>query len=369
MRSQKRTGAWVLAGLGAIAIFAAASAWLTAPRVGGQMDPRATSPLGAHALVALLQERGVDVVITDTVDDVQRQARPDSLLLIADGGYLRDDALITRLADTPGDRLLVEPGPAARRLLATDIRLTESGDAGSEPDCALPEATRAGTVQLDFAVTYEQAGSAPLTRCYRGALVRYQADGRSTTVVGTPDFMTNGGLREQGNAALAMNLAGSRSRLIWFAPQHIQGDIAGDKSINELIPQAAVWVAVQLILVVVLLALWQGRRLGPLVAEQMPVVVRASETAEGRARLYRANRARDQAAKALRAATLGRIGPRLGVPGNADQGAVVAAVTRGGSLPAHVAHQTLFGATPQSDPELVELAIQLDNIERQVDRP
>ena len=35
-------------------------------------------------------------------------------------------------------------------------------------------------------------------------------------------------------------------------------------------------------LVVLLVALWQGRRIGPLVAEDLPVVVRASETVEGR---------------------------------------------------------------------------------------
>src|SRR5690606_41722785 len=55
-----------------------------------------------------------------------------------------------------------------------------------------------------------------------------------------------------------------------------------------------------LIVVVVLLAWWQGRRLGPLVTEPLPVVVRASETVEGRGRLYRSRRARDRAAEALR---------------------------------------------------------------------
>ena len=76
---------------------------------------------------------------------------------------------------------------------------------------------------------------------------------------------------------------------------------------------------------VLLAALWQGRRLGPLVAEQLPVVVRASETVEGRGRLYRSRRARDRAADALRTATLQRMLPRLGL-GAARATAVVAAV-------------------------------------------
>ena len=32
--------------------------------------------------------------------------------------------------------------------------------------------------------------------------------------------MTNGGLLQAGNAALAMNLASARPRLVWYAPQH-----------------------------------------------------------------------------------------------------------------------------------------------------
>ena len=53
---------------------------------------------------------------------------------------------------------------------------------------------------------------------------------------------------------------------------------------------------------VLLLALWRARRLGPVVTEPLPVVVRAAETVEGRARLYRRGGARDTAAEALRGA-------------------------------------------------------------------
>ncbi len=83
-------------------------------------------------------------------------------------------------------------------------------------------------------------------------------------------------------------------------------------------PIAVTWIVLQLCLVVLLLALWKGRRMGPLVAEQLPVVVRASETVEGRGRLYRSRRARDRAADALRTATLQRLLPRLGLGPNAE---------------------------------------------------
>ena len=63
-----------------------------------------------------------------------------------------------------------------------------------------------------------------MTSCYGGALVRYRGGGRTVTVVGTADFMTNSGLLQEGNAALAMNLAGARPRLVWYAPQRIEGE-------------------------------------------------------------------------------------------------------------------------------------------------
>ena len=44
--------------------------------------------------------------------------------------------------------------------------------------------------------------------------------------------------------------------------------------------------ALQLFVAAGLAALWRTRRLGPLVAEPLPVVVRASETVEGHGRLY-----------------------------------------------------------------------------------
>ncbi|MDT5018518.1 MAG: hypothetical protein QOD39_4678, partial [Mycobacterium sp.] len=98
----------------------------------------------------------------------------------------------------------------------------------------------------------------------------------------------------------------------------------------------------------------------------MPVVVRASETVEGRGRLYRSRRARDRAADALRTATLQRILPRLGLANTAAQPAVVAAIAaRCGLQPPALAY-TLFGPPPGTDDDLVNLARELDNIERQV---
>jgi hypothetical protein len=230
----------------------------------------------------------------------------------------------------------------------------------------MPEANRAGEVLLGTSGTYDAAGDTALTRCYDGAVVRYSDGGRTVTVVGSADFMTNSGLLKEGNAALAMNLAGTRPRLIWYAPQQFEGESHGGATFTDLIPDRVGWMVGQLCLAVFLFALWRSRRIGPLVAEDLPVVVRASETVEGRGRLYRSRRARDRAAEALRAAALNRMLPRLGLGPNAEPTEVAQAVAqRIGTDPNALGH-LLFGPPPDTDADLVNLAHQLDDTERQV---
>jgi hypothetical protein len=368
--AQRWRGArWVLLALVVIVGVATLGTYLTAPRPGGPMDPESTSPDGVRALVTILREHGVDVVAAGDIAAVEGAARPDALILVAQTFYLFDDDLLRRLAALPGDRLLVAPVSRTRDELAPEIRLdgaTTFGD--SRPDCDMREATRAGEVQFGLSDAYAAAGKVPVVRCYGGALVRYNDKGREVTVVSTADFMTNSGLLKQGNAALAMNLAGSHPRVIWYAPAHSEGagESGGGAGIIGLIPDQVGWIVLQLCLVVALLAVWKGRRIGPLVAEQLPVVVRASETVEGRGRLYRSRRARDRAAEALRTATLQRMMPRLGLGYDAEPSTVVAAVADRCGLSPHAVAHTLFGPPPANDPDLVSLAHELDNIERQV---
>src|SRR5262249_30808579 len=97
-----------------------------------------------------------------------------------------------------------------------------------------------------------------------------------------------------------------------------------------------------------------------------PVVVRASETVEGRGRLYRSRRARDRAAQALRAATLQRLLPRLGLAADTSEPAlVIASAHHSRNDPEWVRH-ILYGPPPATDTDLVHLARSLDDIERQV---
>jgi hypothetical protein len=360
-----RSWRWVAVTLVVLAVISGIGAYLTAPRPGGEMDPAATSPDGAHALVTLLRDNGVEVVAAESITDVEQATSPNTLILVAQSQYLTDTAL-DRLAKAPGDFLLVEPKTRTRAALLPGVRTSGTSTFDSDPNCDVREADQAGSVRLGPSETYKANADRPMTSCYDGVLVRYTEGARTITVVGSSDFMTNGGLLQAGNAALAMNLAGARPRLVWYAPRHIDGETSVPTSLFDLIPENVTWIVWQLAVVVLVVALWKGRRLGPLVAEELPVVVRASETVEGRGRLYRSRRARDRAADALRTATVQRLLPRLGLGAGAPASAVVTSVaSRSASDPQFVSHH-LYGPPPATDNDLLQLARALDEIERQV---
>ncbi|MGV0644749.1 DUF4350 domain-containing protein [Mycolicibacterium sp. XJ2546] len=367
VRQRLRSARWVVVALIVISGVALLTTYLTTPTPGARMDPASTSADGARALVSLVRDRGVEVVEASDIAAVEAAARPDTLVVVVQTYFLIDEEIMHRLAALPGDRLVVQPISRTREILAPEVKRSGTTDYGNDaPGCDLREATRAGSVQFGMSDAFEAAGDIAVTRCYGGALVRYTADGRDITVVSTADFMTNSELLKEGNAALAMNLVGTNPRVIWYAPQQTEGESDGAASLFDMIPDRVNWIVWQLCLVVLLLAIWRGRRIGPLVAEKLPVVVRASETVEGRGRLYRSTRSRDRAAEALRTAAVQRMSPRLGLGPGADQTAVVQSVSERCGQPPQTVAYSLFGPAPADDTQLVNLARELDNIERQV---
>jgi hypothetical protein len=201
------------------------------------------------------------------------------------------------------------------------------------------------------------------------------AGSRTVTLLGSGAPLTNQYLASHGNAALALNLLSGSSRIVWLVPPLPQAVSAGPGGgaqgggvggLMSLIPWPAYLVTIQLAIAAALAALWRVRRLGPLVTEPLPVIVRASETVEGHGRLYRSRRARDRAAAVLRDAALNRITARLAMPRALDADSICAA------LAARTGHEegriraTLFGPVPRDDAALVTLARDIDTLEGEV---
>jgi len=334
----------------------------------GRLDPRSTSGQGGKALARLLEQRGVDVTLVRSADAAARAAVPGTTLLVPFPNLTTDPSLRALAAATPSRTILVAPENRALAGLAPGVHTRADADTRTlDPACALPAATRAGDADTG-GIRYDTDLLPGAIGCYPEAgrptlVVTPSVAGRDTVVLGSAAPLVNDRLDEHGNAALALNLLGAHPHVLWYLPG--EDDVpAGEDSLWDLLPAGWRWGLAQLGVAALLTAAWRARRLGPVVAEPLPVVVRATETVEGRARLYRRGRARDTAAELLRGACREQLARTLGGPNG--EAALVAAVADRTGRPAVAVHALLYGAIPESDDALVALADDLDTLMRQV---
>ncbi|MGW7049367.1 DUF4350 domain-containing protein [Streptomyces avermitilis] len=369
----------------ALVILLAAAVAIAVIRSGdqhGRLDPRSADPYGSRAVAELLADRGVSTRVVTTLGEARTAAGPDTTLLITVPDLLthRQQSLLYAATESSGGRtVLIAAQYPSIGTLAPGVTAdpAPSFDSTLSPGCELPAARRAGAADMGgirYTTSVSHADS-----CYPSdglpTLVRVPAaSGNGDTVVlGAPDILYNDRLDEQGNASLALQLLGSRSHLVWYLPS-LSDDSAtdtGDRTFMDLLPSGWLWGTLQLFIAAALAALWRARRLGPLVPERLPVAIRASETVEGRARLYRKANARDRAAAALRSTTRTRLAPLLGVPvaqAHAPE-ALLPALSAHLGNDGQALHALLFGPPPRDDAALISLADQLDALEREVRRP
>ncbi|MCF3124407.1 DUF4350 domain-containing protein [Streptomyces arenae] len=366
----------------ALVVLLAAAVAIAAVRSGaqhGRLDPRSADPYGSRAVAELLADRGVSTRVVTTTEEARAAADADTTLLVADPDVLTDrqrSRLRAAAKDSEGRTVLVAPGTPSIGTLAPDVTADDlpSTDSTLSPGCSFAAARRAGPADMG-GIRYDTLAP-DADACYLSdglpSLLRLPAargDG-DTVVLGAPDILYNDRLDEQGNASLALQLLGSRPHLVWYLPSlpDDRPDPESERGFFDLIPAGWRWGPLQLAVAAVLAALWRARRLGPLVAERLPVAIRASETVEGRARLYRKANARDRAAAALRTATRTRLAPLLGVApaqAHAPETLIPALSARLGT-PGQDPHALLFGPPPGNDAALIALADQLDALEREV---
>jgi hypothetical protein len=346
---------------------------LTASGPSGYLQPESADPQGALALHHLLEQQGVRVTVLRDGGQIAAATHRGRTTLFVPGlsSLSRSDLARVRAAD--GDLVVTDPSEPSVPLLIPGAQAGHVADVlVRDPACALVPATGAGAALTGGVTVAGQPDSGTFDACYAEAgeatVVRQSLpDGRAVTIVGDGTAFTNDAIASDGNAALALNLLGANPEVVWFSPDPDAAPAPdGTTGLSDLLPPWVGIVLAQLVVAVLVAALWRGRRLGPVVTEQLPVAVRAAETTEGRARLYRRRRARGRAADHLRAASMARLAGPLGLPASSTHDAVVARVAaRSGWSPTDVA-TLLYGAAPQDDAGLVRLASALDGLERQV---
>ncbi|MQY22310.1 DUF4129 domain-containing protein [Nocardia macrotermitis] len=139
----------------------------------------------------------------------------------------------------------------------------------------------------------------------------------------------------------------------------------GQDSIFERLPHWLAYGGLQWLICAALVVWWRARRRGALVGEPRPVQVAANELLAGQAALYRRSADRDHTAAKLRAATMRRIRPILGLTADAPPDRVIAAVSTRTRTDPNLLGAVLFG--PVADDATLEMiAAQLDRIESEI---
>jgi hypothetical protein len=369
---------WVVAGVGALLVAIVATLLAGGSAAGG--SPLASdnpAPPGGMALAEVLRDQGVTVLVADTFAEAESaaaSAADPTIFFFDEVDYLTSD----RLRDLLGSvqrAVVVAPDFSTLEELAPGVGF--GGVSGSQPPparCDVPAAAQAGTLSPGGkTLRLTQAAGSDYTGCFPTgdgtfSIIESQADGVTLTLVADSVVFSNEEIADYGNAALALNLLGVSDTVIWYLPTIDDVARTGPPSPGELTPG---WVTPLLLLLVTVFgaaALWRGRRFGPLVAENLPVAVKASETMEGRARLYAASSARLRAIDALRIGTVQRLARQAGLSRTADLDEIIAAVAELTGWSAESVRTVLVDAVPHTDRHLVALSDQLQDLERRTAR-
>ena len=389
-RSLRRSLYWSVAVVALLAFGLVMVALNGAGRVAERWGAAETAPTGSRALVEVLRDQGVDVVVTSTLERTRDELEgasladggPGATLFVGDArGILGEEQWgdVLGLAD---HTVIAEPSPVALDGLRIDALTADTLDSG-DPEAGSPEGDNAGRVTLDAgcrvpaAQRAESISAAGLgystlegTVCFDAgqagaALVSLEVDGRQVTVLGAGTALQNDDITRAGNAALVLGLLGEHETLVWYQPS--PADLS-TPSITELTPGWVNPVAWLALLVGLAAAFWRGRRLGPVVIENLPVVVKTTETMEGRARLYAREGSRLRALDALRVGTLRRLAEGLALGRAAGVDDIIIAVAGVTGRDQRALRSLLVDTEPGSDRDLVQLSDRLLELERQVAR-
>lgn len=376
MRLRQRRWFWP-AVIALIMVAVAGLGALLTPTARGDLDPDSPAPEGTRALVQVLRAHGVRVDVVHHRDDLDAGA--GRTIFVADPLLTPDDVL-AGLATAPADVVVLRPNALALEALELPLFPDGTTSAGStEPSCTDPDAIAAGTVRGGGLLYRPSADADPgygsATLCYpegpaggNGSVAVVARGDRHLAVIGQADVLRNAYLATDGNAALALRLLGRQPALQWYIADPTELDVTQVPTLSQLIPRWVRWMPAVAALTVLVVAFWRGRRLGRLVAEPLPVVVRAVETQEGRARLYRQARARDRVAATLRTATLRRLARRFEASTGSPED-LVGRIAASTGRPVGELRETLLGAVPPDDAALVRLARRIDEIEQDVSAP
>ncbi|WP_158862811.1 DUF4350 domain-containing protein [Leifsonia sp. AG29] len=375
-QTARRAVPWII--LGAIAVLVTLFGILLTgggSSAGVPLDRDNAGPVGGRAVAQVLEQQGVNVRTANSLSSATRQAEGDTTILVFDPQGDLDADAYHRLASSARTLVVVEPDFSALQTLAPRVSAGGAPTGTALAGCDLPVAVRAGRIDprpssgtasgTSHPGTFRVTGDG--TACFRSgdraSLVATEFSGSRLYLVGSAAVLMNDGAARLGNAALSLGVLGEHRTLVWYLPSIDDRPVTGPPSLQALTPGWVTPVVILFVLVAIAAAVWRGRRFGPLVVEDLPVIVRAGETVEGRARLYQRSRARLRAADALRIGALGRLARLAGLPAASTAPEIAdAAAALTGRDPSAV-RALLIDAVPSTDAALLTLSDDLAALE------
>lgn len=357
-----------LIGAGTVAALLMAVLLGTGARTSAAHDPDNPGGTGARAVARVLADQGVEVEVVRSAAELEDTTiGADATVLVTSPDDLGRSTARRLLAHAGAATVVVaDPGPGAVAALGVEAEGT-----GSVPDA--PRGAACTDRGLDalrgLAIDVDRATAWPTTAgCFGGADGWWLASADDgLLLLGAAGILENDQVLRADNATAALRLLGQHRRLVWYVPD--LADLSGDDgvSLRSLLPPwllPAVWLVG---IVMVAVAWWRGRRLGPLAVEPLPVTVRALETTHARGRLYRDAADRAHAVRALRRHTRATAAAHLRLP-EQDTDALVRDVARAVGRPTDEVAALLADTAPppRTDDELIRLATSLAELDREV---
>lgn len=341
---------------------------------GGRHDPRNAGPEGSAGLVALIQQEGVSVTVHTARS--APSVSSDTTVVITAGENITRQQFEQLLQRRPARVILAGFSPDDLSGLGFRIARYYGNSAPRlDPECGFRPASTAGDIENPGVLYTHTGGSlSPALSCYPAdqqkggyAYLQYNMSGVEVALISggfeNRALSSKGVAQTKGNAAFSMMLFGQSHDLVWWVvPQPPAQTGTGSGSTPSLLPDGIGWGFLAVVVLAAVVAVWRGRRLGPIITERLPVVVRASETVEGHGRMYHRLRAYDQAAQHLREGVMARLSRRFGT---ADPARLAEIVAERGRIPASTAHAALTGQPPTTEIELLELKQLLHDIEQE----
>jgi len=324
------------------------------------LDPRNPKHDGAQAVARVLQQHGVDVRIARGQNAFLDEQVDEGTAVVVTNPAALGRSSLARLRDHAayaGAIVVVGDASLLGDRFGLDARSVPTGRRPADCDAPLVRGLVVrsyGGSGLEAPGCFGSGDSAMLVR--RDAL----------WLMTSPRSLANEHVLESDNGALALRLLGQEARLVWYVADSGDNAASDGFSLSSLLPR---WLGPGLsLLAMSLLAvvLWRGRRLGPLVTEPLPVVVRAAESTQSRGRIYRRTGDRHHAAAILVGAARRRLTESLQLPRGCSTETLASAVAARTGRDPRTVLDLLGSQLVTKDSQLVELGRRLIDLENEV---